>query len=66
LAVRDDATERAVRVALSGDTEIRCSAGPACRCRDLRLRQRVRIEGRQPPAGGVVTAASISVIGRPG
>ena len=65
LAVSEDGTGRGVRIAVHGGTQIRCAAEVLCRCADLRVRQRVRVEGHQPPEGGTVTAARITVLGRP-
>ena len=65
LVIRDEASGANLRVAITADTEIRCRRGVPCGCADLRLRQRVRVEGSRPVGGGPVTANLVTVLAGP-
>ena len=64
LSVQDDTTGVRVRVALTAGTEIRCRSDLPCRCADLRVRLRVRVEGMRSAAGDPLTADRITALPR--
>jgi hypothetical protein len=63
-SMQESAMGQGVRVAITPATTIRCRAEGECACTDLAARQRVRVEGLQPPDGGTVTALRITVLAR--
>jgi hypothetical protein len=64
LALADVSGGQSTRVALTPDTRIVCPSDLLCQCADLHPRQRVRVEGEQPAAGGAITADRITVLAR--
>lgn len=64
LSVQDETTGLTARVVLAADTAIRCRGDLPCRCAELHVRLRVRIEGLRPAVGGPVTADRITVLPR--